>query len=120
MLLYLIVLKLVVLIPVTSFNSGSILPPGTPRNNNTSPTLLLKRNTLHYLQLLDKLNSTLMPSSNSISIFLCNYTVIINVILTLCKILFISTKPNISILYTTILEAVLSIIYFSLLISLQR
>ena len=117
MLLLLIVLILVVLILVTSFNSGSVLSPGTPRNNNASPTLLLKQNTLHYLRLLDKPNGILIPSSNSTSTFPCNCTTIINPVSTLHKTPSTTTKPNISILYITIPEAVSSTRYFSSLMS---
>jgi len=120
MLCLLIVLILVVPILVTSFNLGSVLSPSTPRNNNISPTPLLKQNILHYPPLLDKPNRTLTPSSNSTSIFPCNYSVIINLVLTLRKTPSTITKPNTLISHITIPEVVYSTTYFCLLMSLQK
>ena len=116
----LIVLILVIPILVMSFNSENVQSLSTSRNNNTSPNPLPKWNTLHYPPLFDKLNGTLTPLSNSTSIFLYNYTVIINLVLTLCKIRSTTTKSSISISYITTSEAVSSTIYFSLPISLQK
>ena len=80
-----------------SFNLESVQSLSTLRNNNASPTLLLKYNSLHYPHLLDKPNGTPTPSSNSISTFPYNYTVTINPVLTLRKIPSTTTKPSISI-----------------------
>ena len=77
-----------------SFNLESIQSLSIPININAFLTPLPKRNTLHYLQLLDKPNSILTPSSNSKSIFLYNYTVTINLVLTLHKILSTTTKTK--------------------------
>ena len=77
-----------------SFNLESVLSLSIPRNYNASPTSLLKWNILYPPPLFGKTNGTLMPSRNLISILLYNYTIIINLVLTLHKTLSTITKPN--------------------------